>query len=147
MNQLYAIHSHSIACCGAGFSPDGRSLASGDLAGNIWVTDEKDYSPEHTSTVKLTKINSLLLPSCLSQSIFMYLYISPRKYEWLFITLTSSSLGKMLVLSSLEPGTKLPNPTYHACSCISDGTLINGNGTLEPIQFATKLISMLVMTS
>ena len=52
VNQLDVIPSHSIACCGAGFSPNGRSLASGDLAGNVWVTEQQDYQPKHTATVE-----------------------------------------------------------------------------------------------
>ena len=52
MNQLYVIPSHSIACCGADFSPNGQSLASGDLTGNVWVTEQQDYQPKHTSTVE-----------------------------------------------------------------------------------------------
>ena len=52
VNQLYAIRSHSIACCGAGFSPNGQGLASGDLAGNVWVTEQQDYQPKYTATVE-----------------------------------------------------------------------------------------------
>ena len=53
VKQRHVIHSHSIACCGVGFNLDGRSLASGDLAGNVWITEEQDYTPKHTFTVKL----------------------------------------------------------------------------------------------
>ena len=66
VNQRYVIPSHSIACCGAAFSRDrGRSLASGDLAGNVWVTEERDYSPIHTSTVELI--------SCMSDPVLVFL--------------------------------------------------------------------------
>ncbi len=35
----HVVSSHEITCCGVDFSPSGRSLASGDLAGNVWVTE------------------------------------------------------------------------------------------------------------
>ena len=54
VKQLYVIPSHSIACCGVGFSPNGWNLVSGDLAGNVWVTEQQDYQPKHTSTVELS---------------------------------------------------------------------------------------------
>ncbi len=35
----HVVNSHEISCCGVDFSPSGRSLASGDLVGNVWVTE------------------------------------------------------------------------------------------------------------
>ncbi len=35
----HVINSHEIAGCGVDFSLSGRGLASGDLAGNVWVTE------------------------------------------------------------------------------------------------------------
>ncbi len=37
--MCHVISSHEIACCGVDFTPSGRVLVSGDLAGNVWVTN------------------------------------------------------------------------------------------------------------
>ena len=64
VNQRYVIPSHSIACCGVGFSSNGQSLASGDLAGNIWITEKESYTPRHSFTVELVNpLQSYLITS------------------------------------------------------------------------------------
>ena len=53
VNSDYVIRSHDITCCGVGFSPSGRSLGSGDLAGNVWETVKKDYQPKLSTSVSV----------------------------------------------------------------------------------------------
>ena len=45
------IKSHDIACCGVAFSPCGQYLASGDLAGGVWITQQDDIMPKYKCSV------------------------------------------------------------------------------------------------
>ena len=49
----HVIHSHEITCCGVGFSPSGKSIGSGDLAGNVWVTESTKVAPIYKYTVSI----------------------------------------------------------------------------------------------
>lgn len=48
----HVLHSHDITCCGVGFNPSGRYLGSGDLAGNVWVTQQETHTPVYQCSVR-----------------------------------------------------------------------------------------------
>ncbi len=53
------VHAHSITSVGVDFSPSGQYVGSGDLLGNIWVTEKDRYHPIYTCSVSgSTSLNS-----------------------------------------------------------------------------------------
>jgi len=74
VSPSHVIHSYDITCCGVAFNPSGRSLASGDLAGNVWVMKKDDIMPIHKSSVRFSlPMNVLgLLSIAIVTSFFTY---------------------------------------------------------------------------
>lgn len=47
------VRGHELTSVGVGFDPSGRRVASGDMVGNVWVTEREKVSPLHKFTVSL----------------------------------------------------------------------------------------------
>ena len=52
----HMIKSHDIACCGVAFSPCGQYLASGDLAGGVWIMQQDDIMPKYKCSVSTLEV-------------------------------------------------------------------------------------------
>ena len=53
VSPSHTLHFYDITCCGVAFSPSGRSLASGDLGGNVAITQKDNVMPIHKCSVSL----------------------------------------------------------------------------------------------
>ena len=74
VSPSHVIHSYDITCCGVTFNPSGRSLAAGDLAGNVWVMKKDDIMPIHKCSVRFSLPVSVLgLLSIAIVTSFLYL--------------------------------------------------------------------------
>ena len=50
-----AMTGHELTSVGAGFDPSGRWLASGDMVGQVWVTEYQRDTPLHRFRVRIVQ--------------------------------------------------------------------------------------------
>ena len=45
VTSVLTVHSHDITTVGVGFDPSGKKVGSGDMVGNVWVTEKGNILP------------------------------------------------------------------------------------------------------
>ena len=64
------VKGHELTSVGVGFDPSGRRIASGDMVGNVWVTDREKVLPQYKFEVSL----EILLAETPQPCIYVTLY-------------------------------------------------------------------------